>query len=745
MAATDDERELSSSGGVFPVLAKSVLAENGVVFGAAWNDDFSVSIRGIEDEEGLGALRSSKYVQSSTEQTFNEVKKHLGDGRRVLYSGCPCQIAGLKASLGELFNDKNLLTAEVICHGAPSTTVLQDYLDEAFGMDNVESVIFRDKEAFGWTAGEKVILKDGTEVRQKTSPYTAAFHPLLSVGRACGICPFSRLPRQADLSLGDFWGIGKFRPDLLDHKGLSVVLVNSPRGQQALDGVRESFQVDEIVPVEYATEINKTIVRPFENNPGRKHFFLSRGLKPFQELTQCSLFHHYDIGIVGLWYGINYGSVLTYYALYELMRSLGKDPVMLPKPNGMWGERFNDPNTIAQKFIMERCNAFLPYPSLMEYAFANDTCDAFVLGSDVVWSYEVCGSAVDQFFFLDWVKRSRKKIAYAASVGDGLGHEPKYIEDAKRNLRLFDAISAREEEGAEELRTLTGRDDISCVLDPVFLCGADMFSSIADEAQGDDVASEGVMFAYILQGEMIIQKRHWSNLIAEHLNTERFAVGNASNHYAAHALIGEDAILEIPVEGWIKSIRDSKFYFGDSYHGLCFALMFHVPFVIVYQDEAPAKSRMTSLLGLLDLRDRMIEDEHATDEDVLAIVDSDIDWDKVDEILAREADKSRKWLTDALADASVKRLSDYDYAHDEMIERIGLHARNNTNKSHLMQEQIDDLRTRLDEAEEREAKRAADEARRMAEFEAVLNSKSFQIGRMMTWLPRHLRDYINGL
>lgn len=737
MAATDEERRPSSSGGVFPLLAKQVLVDGGIVFGAAWNDDFSVSIRGVEDEEGLDALRGSKYVQASTEGTFKEVADAISDGRRVLYSGCPCQIAGLRASLGSTYDSPLLLTAEVICHGAPSAKVLQDYLAEEYGEGNVKSLAFRDKETLGWTAGEKVTLKDGEVVIRHDSPFLAAFNPCLLMNRACGTCPFCRLHRQADVTLGDFWGISMFRPELSDLGGLSAVLVNSERGRKAIAALpEESLITNEVVPVDYASEVNKTIIHPFENNPGRKHFYLSYGMKPFRELTEASLMHHYDVGVVGLWYGINYGSVLTYYALYEVIRKLGYDPVMLPKPNGMWGERFNSPDTLAQRFVNDRCNVFQPYPSLGEYPFANDNCDTFVVGSDVVWSYEVCGGEAGQFFFLDWVRRDRRKVAYAASIGDGLGTNARYVADGTANLSLFDAVSAREGDGAAKLREATGREDVTQVLDPVFLYGADAFSQIADEATGRQ-AEPGSLFAYVLQGEICTQKRRWVDLVAEHLGTGKFVVGNASDHTAARAIIGKDAVLDIPVEDWIRSVRDSSFYFGDSYHGLCFALMFHVPFLVAYPDFAPAKSRMTSLLGLLGLEDRIVADPQASDEEILAIVDREIDWDAVDETLARAAQESLSWLGDALKTELPGR-SDIDLLHDEMLERACRDAMEDRQARDRLAHEIAELRQ----------SGPAERDRLAADLEAVRSSKSFAVGRAVTWAPRKavsfVRDRMGG-
>lgn len=755
MAATDEERMESSSGAIFPLLAKSVLADGGVVFGAAWGEDFSVETVRADDEEGLAALRGSKYVQGSTGDTFAEARELLLAGRRVLWSGTPCQVAGLNASLGEeLAASPNLLTVEVVCHGVPSQSLLRDYLADAYGEGNVESVAFRDKRRIGWMTGEVVETSDGeVHVSDWESQYMAAFNPCLIMGRACGVCPFARLPRQADVSLGDFWGIELFDPSLSDLRGLSVVLANSERGRVALDVLPPgSLTVDREVPLAWATEINKTVIHPFENDPGRKHFYSSRHLMPFTQLTKKALAHHYDVGIVGLWYGINYGSVLTYYALYEVLRSLGKDAVMLPKPNGLWEERFNDPDTIAQRFVSERCNVFLPYPSLGEYPFANDNCDAFVVGSDVVWSYDVCGRSIDQFFFLDWARRDHRRVAYAASVGDGLdngvGTNVKYMREATDNLRRFDAISAREDAGVAELSERTGRDDIMRVLDPVFLCGADMFSRIADEAT--DEAPSGCLFSYVLQGQMAGDKRRWGDMLAERMGVERVTVGNACAPNSARALIGEDAVTGMSVEGWIKSVRDASFYFGDSYHGLCFALMFHVPFLIVFPDASPSKPRMTGLLGMLGLSDRLIESVDVTDEEILELAKRPIDWDTVDDILSAEADMSRVWLAEAVSDTSPKETDRVDSLHDEMLDRARLTALESRQRLDAIEEalngRLDGMATRIADEELRsatEAERLSGDIRGIGEaMDAVLNSRSFRIGRAATWLPRQVRDAV---
>lgn len=718
MRAADDEiLEASYSGGTFSLLAEDVLADGGVVFGAAWGEDLSVAHRKAEDLEGLCALRGSKYAQSDTRDTFAEVREALGAGRRVLFSGCPCHVAGLRACLAHARTDSSrLLAIDIVCHGVPSDRVFRAYLDDAYGEDAVEAISFRNKREFGWGGSEVARLRDGSVVRSSHSAYLDVFNPCLIMGKACGACPFSRLPRQGDVTLGDFWGIERHRPELKTARGLSVVLANNAKGTEALGRIVGRLDVCEELPLSYATEVNKTIVHPYPNHPGRKHFYSSFGMKPFGELAKASLEHRYDIGVVGLWYGINYGSVLTYYALYLVLRKLGYDAVMLPKPNGLWTPKFDDPQSMGQRFIWQRCNVFAPYPSQDEFALANDACGAFVVGSDVVWYWRVCGRDVGQFFFLDWVKNDHKRIAYASSFGIGLEGPEEYQRLAKINLSNFDHLSVRERAGADALAEMTGRDDVAHVADPVFLCGRDVFEALADEAPQADGP---FVFAYLLRKVLKPLKARFISHAREAFGAGIRVTGNADRHDEARELIedvlgsDEGFVEEMEVAEWLRAVRDCSFYVGDSYHGICFSLMFHVPFVAVYEPTDGAFERLRSLLGLVGLQERLVT-EDIDDERIDAIIGSDIDWDRVDEALAAHADASLAWLKDALA-APAREMTDADRIHDAQI----------------------DERLRL-AAQLREAREEA--ARARAEADGIRASRTFKAGQALTWLPRAVRS-----
>ena len=701
MSAADDETRLgSSSGGVFPLLAESVLAAGGVVFGAAWQEDHSVAIVSARNHEELQALRGSKYVQSNTRDTYREAYGILKQGNEVLYSGCPCQIAGLKAFLGNKsdYDSELLHTVEVMCHGAPSQKVLVKYFGEEYGMENIQFISFRAKEKYGWRTSEKVVLRDGSIVYHRPSTYMDAFNPCLIMGTACGVCPFARLPRQADVTLGDFWGIDLFHPELNDGKGLSAVLANNVRGEALLTRIQSSLLVNEVVPLEQITEINKTILFPFPNHPGRKHFFSSMDMKPFRELAPRALEHHYDVGIVGLWYGLNYGSILTYYALYEVLRELGQDPVMLPRPNGLWeGDEFSDPESLGQRFIWDHCNVLLEYQSLEDYVHANTVCDSFVVGSDVVWNYRICGKDVDQFFFLDWVKGGHRRIAVSSSLGEKgeLAGPDEYVTKAFHNLSRFDAISLREASGVAKLSQQIGREDIAHVIDPVFLCNRTAFSQMAQRETLD--GEERYLFSYLLSPKAQDAKQRSVRHASQRLGLAVKVVGNPNGAYDISEYT-DDVVEGTPtVEEWLSLLAHSSLYVGDSYHGLCFALIFHVPFVVVYSEETPSFNRVEDLLGLLGLGHRVTRDSY--DEGVLdAILEEQIDWVHVDDVLQRERERSLRWLKNAF-ESPVRRPDGEQFARDAMLDAAYRQER----RIIELEQQLQDQRTHLEQTESKMA------------------------------------------
>ena len=235
-----DLRMKSSSGGMFTLLAEQVLSEGGVVFGAAFDEKFLVHHIKVEDRDGLSALRGSKYLQSRIEHCYRETKEELLAGRKVLFTGTACQIAGLYGYLGK--DHENLITVDVLCHGVPSPAVWRRYLDEQEALYGaaVRRTFFRSKNS-GWKtfalllefsnnkAYESILSKDR---------FMQMFLRNICLRPSCHNCKFKGMDRPSDISIGDAWGVEKHSPEMDDNRGTSVVLLHTSKGIQLFDKLR---------------------------------------------------------------------------------------------------------------------------------------------------------------------------------------------------------------------------------------------------------------------------------------------------------------------------------------------------------------------------------------------------------------------------------------------------------------------------------------------------------------------------
>lgn len=251
-------RDISSSGGVFTLLAQKTLSEKGVVFGARFDKKWNVVHDYTETVEGLADFRGSKYVQSDIRDTFRQTRDFLESGRHVLYSGTPCQIAGLKNFLRKEY--ERLLTVDVICHGVPSPVVWQKYLKETTPAGyTVTDVNFRSKIS-GWKKPSMEIRYDEENrhnIYQKIFPdntYMSAFLSNLSLRPSCFRCPAKSGKSGSDITLGDFWGIEDILPEFDDDRGCSLVFANTGKGQETVNRLAIISSVQS-----YASALEKNI------------------------------------------------------------------------------------------------------------------------------------------------------------------------------------------------------------------------------------------------------------------------------------------------------------------------------------------------------------------------------------------------------------------------------------------------------------------------------------------------------
>lgn len=242
-----DIRDGSSSGGAFTALASKVIADGGVVAGAAFDGRCDVHHEFVSSVAELGRLRGSKYVQSRTENTFGQTAQYLKEGRPVLFSGTPCQIKALRLFLGREY--PLLYTVETVCHGVPGPGVWRAYLSDVLGksmasvrhqssvltLDGGLKVCFRDKSS-GWKDYHVVIGSSGGEnildERHAKNRYMRLFLSDIALRPSCYACRAKNGRSGSDISIADYWGADRLMPEFYDDKGTSLVIINSEKGKR---------------------------------------------------------------------------------------------------------------------------------------------------------------------------------------------------------------------------------------------------------------------------------------------------------------------------------------------------------------------------------------------------------------------------------------------------------------------------------------------------------------------------------
>lgn len=229
-----DRVALSSSGGVFAAVAEQVISEeNWYVAGSTLDSSVSAVHTLVDSLEGLKPLYGSKYVQSEMGGVYKDVKAKLAEGKKVLFSGTPCQVAAITRYTKK---HPNLFTIEVICHGVANNEMFNSYLD-MYGRNNIQIFYFRDKGQ-GWSFNNKIMYKNGKEkkLNHRMSSYMTYFLKGETYRDSCYQCPYARAERGADITIGDFWGILQTRADLNEkidiEKGVSCLLVNTEKGSE---------------------------------------------------------------------------------------------------------------------------------------------------------------------------------------------------------------------------------------------------------------------------------------------------------------------------------------------------------------------------------------------------------------------------------------------------------------------------------------------------------------------------------
>ncbi|WP_370840239.1 Coenzyme F420 hydrogenase/dehydrogenase, beta subunit C-terminal domain [Megamonas funiformis] len=269
----DQIRVKSSSGGIFSILAEYIIKNNGIIYGASFDENFNIKHKRILCNTDLDLLRGSKYVQSSIGDIYKQVKSDLESNRQVLFTGTPCQVEGLRSYLRKEY--VNLITMDFICHGVPSPLVWKKYLEEMkkSKQENIKNIYFRNKD-IGWKVFSlKIIFDEKIYINNLSKDlFMKGFLQDVYLRPSCYSCKFKKINRVSDITVADFWGIENILPKMDDDKGTSLIVIHSEKGEQLFDKLSETMILNE-VNLNEAIKYNPSMIKSVKYNEKRNSFF----------------------------------------------------------------------------------------------------------------------------------------------------------------------------------------------------------------------------------------------------------------------------------------------------------------------------------------------------------------------------------------------------------------------------------------------------------------------------------------
>jgi len=646
LRGSDDLVLKSSSGGAFSILAEHFLSKGGVVCGAAYaKDNLSVEHIFVSRSEDLYKLRTSKYMQSDIGFCYREIKSYLAKGTPVLFVGCPCQCAGLRAYLGR--ESENLLIVDIVCHGVPSSMVFEKFVESLKVYSNVTAVSFREKKQYGWTPTLDIHFENGKEYYKPKweSSYYDAFLKGIACRLSCGHCPFARIPRQGDITLGDFWGISAADDKYKGSLGTSLVLLNNKKGEQYKEALEKGANSFEKKDVEITRKNNGNVFFSSPTNKNRERFFTLIKKYDFQETMNRIKYRHFEIGLVGWWYGRNYGSALTYFALNRLLTDLGFDVLMLDWPVTKKPTAYdnNDARRLANQYYQISIQrTFEEYPNLNKYI------DVFAVGSDQMWN---CWGHknMSKYYLLDFADNEHPKVAISTSFGHSryVASEA-LIRERGALLKRFSAISVREDTGVTVCNNVFGVPATN-ILDPVFVVDKKHYEELIE---GEEIPyKEKYLFCYILTPTK--EKGKVLNEFAKKMGLKLvICLDNQTPLEKNKEELGiEDVEMNVGIRKWLAFIRHAEYVVTDSYHGTCFSILFRKKFLCII-NYARGATRFESLLKICGLEDRGLK---AVEDVSDCGISNEINYDRVEATLSKEIKFSSDWIKRSLNNALKQR------------------------------------------------------------------------------------------
>lgn len=643
--ANKDAKEAnnSSSGGVFALLAKKILHWNGVVFGAAFDENWKLRHVKVDNLNDLNKILKSKYIQSDLTGIYPQIKNLLNDGRKVLFAGTPCQCAGVKNYLSNLkVSIANLYLVDLLCHGVPSNGVFEQYLSEILPPDAIiQGIDFRNKK-YSWQQFGLLIHyslgNDNYEFFESLSDnlFLQGFIKNLYLRESCYSCKFASKSRVGDLTLGDFWGI-----ETIDHtvnvgKGVSMVLGNSAKGRELFETIKNNLAFVKSYSIDNAVEHNPVLIRPCQKAEKSDCFWADiiqqrDTSEAIADNLGLPLAFPKSVGIMNFHYSnSNYGAILVPFALSEAVNKLGYKAKIIDY--GYKYDRYhqvnliNDKNRAFENFRNEFLNLTTKCDSDNELRKINKEFSRLIVGSDQIWR-----SAWEYKYFFSWAFGKKTLIAYAASFSTD---NCEYSEDERRIipglLARFDAVSVREKNGVEICKEL-GRHNAVNVLDPTMLLTTAEYQKIIDSDKDKSYLPQCEYIAYAFLDEDTVK------YLLEDLTFKDVQKIN---------LLFDSSGKNRSFGAWLNLIKNAKYVIADSFHCIVFAILYHKEFFCYHRDIG-GNVRITNLLETFKISgDRFFYQW----QDIHDLINSTkLDYAAIDNILAVKREYSMKFLQSALA------------------------------------------------------------------------------------------------
>lgn len=594
LMAPDEIRLQSSSGGAFTLLANRILEDGGVVAGVGYDENMVVRHMLIDSPDELYRLRGSKYVQSDTGMIYQEIKQLLQNGRKVLFSGTPCQAAGLHNYLGKEY--ENLITVDLLCHGVPSPRDFKDTIS-AYKTADIKNVQFRDFKKANDSIF-RVDFKNGRifEKRNQNSKFINAFHKNLILRSSCHTCKFNTGMRPADISIGDFWGIDKLYPEMYDNQGVSCILINSPHGKAFFDTINMDGVKILKVSKSDIEKGNSVLRHPPVPSKNRERYFALRRDHDFVTSYLRST-THFNVGFVA-YMSNNYGSIATNYALYKSLESMNLSVVLL---NNIVPIRGKMANQFAANNMRLGTNQKIGY----EDEEMNQYFDSFIIGSDQIWHpfTPFCKEHMGRLH-LEFADLSKRVVAYGASYGiQNMNIQPEIIR-MQYSLwkQRFDYIGLREDYSVRETKEYFGAD-AQLVIDPVFLCDKKNYEHVISYSSYSE--DEPYILAYIL--DYTEEKKEFLQKMEKKLGKKLIIMVdlNITKEARKNWNCFENIRENLKLSDWLYYIRNCDYMITDSFHGSCFSLIFNRNFAAIKNRQ---KGRFNTLGQQMGIPERMIDD-----------------------------------------------------------------------------------------------------------------------------------------